>query len=255
MTLARRGKRGPMILAVAGNTGAGKSTLISMMSARLGQGWKVVPESVDDNPFLVPYGEDPARWGFALQAHFLERRRRAYIESRDLLAEKGPTLGVILDRTLMEGAEIFVPEMLSTGLLTAEEGKLHSRMLSAYGGVSKYAPDLLIYLRRPAAVAHRQVMKRARASDENVISIDFLNDLEKRYDEWFSDYSSGPKYVWDAGEEDYISNPALFEDRFEDLCRTCIRGSVADGRVIPSLRTAGFSGRSASGLRLSVVEG
>jgi deoxyadenosine/deoxycytidine kinase len=237
--LVRRGNKARMILAVAGNTGAGKSTLISLMSERLGQSWQVVPESVDDNPFLGPYGEDPARWALALQMHFLEKRRKALIDSRDLISEGGPIRGVILDRTLLEGAQIFVPQKLATGLLTTEEGKLHDRMLSTLGGVERFKPDVLIYLRRPAEVAHRQVMKRARSSDETVISKSFLSDLEKRYDRWFSDYISGPKYLWDAGSEDYLTQPALFEERFKDFCQLFLNAQGADRQ---GLRTADLSG-------------
>jgi deoxyadenosine/deoxycytidine kinase len=226
-----------MILAVAGNTGAGKSTLISMMSERLGKSWQVVPESVDDNPFLGPYGQDPVRWALALQVHFLEKRRNAILDSRRLVSEGGPIQGVILDRTLLEGAQIFVPQKLATGILTADEVKLHDRMLNALGGIEKFTPDVLIYLRRPWEVAHRQVMKRARSSDENVISKDFLSDLEKRYDRWFADYISGPKYLWDAGDEDYLSRPDLFEEKLSDFCESYL-STQSVGRH--GLRTASF---------------
>jgi len=235
----RRGKHLRMILAVAGNTGAGKSTLISLMSERLGPAWQVVPESVDDNPFLVPYGHDPARWALALQMYFLEKRRKAILDSREMISEGGPVRGVILDRTLLEGAQIFVPQKLATGLLTTEEGKLHDRMLNSLGGIEKFTPDVLIYLRRPAEVAHRQVMKRARSSDENVISKSFLSDLEKRYDRWFSDYISGPKYLWDAGMEDYLTEPSLFEERFLDFCQLFLRTSGSERQ---GLRTANLNG-------------
>ena len=236
-----------MLLAIAGNTGSGKSTLISLMMERLGNSWRFVPESVDDNPFLEPYGEDPVRWGFALQAHFLERRRRAYIEAREQLALRDGVQGVILDRTLLEGVSIFVPNMLDVKFLNAQEGELHDRMVSAYGGQKSYAPDLLIYLRRPAEVAHRQVRRRARHSDENIVSIDFLRDLEGRYDQWFAGYGLGSKLLWDAGEDDYLGNPDLFDSKFQKVLKWVDEYAPRPG-LVRSISSAG-SAVAAGGYR------
>ena len=59
-------------VAIAGNIGAGKSSLTRIVSEYFH--WEPFYEQVDDNPYLADFYEDMKRWSFNLQVFFLSSR-------------------------------------------------------------------------------------------------------------------------------------------------------------------------------------
>ena len=96
-----------MHIAVAGNIGAGKTTLTELLSKHYG--WTPNFEDVDDNPYLNDFYNDMQRWSFNLQIYFLNSRFNQILDIR----KSGKT--VIQDRTIYEDAEIFAPNLQCHG--------------------------------------------------------------------------------------------------------------------------------------------
>ena len=99
-----------MHIAIAGNIGAGKTTLTTMLAKRYG--WTAQFEPVDNNPYLADYYEDMNRWAFNLQIYFLNKRFRDVVE----ISRSSDT--IIQDRTIFEDARIFAPNLHDMGLMS-----------------------------------------------------------------------------------------------------------------------------------------
>ena len=162
----------PKHIAVAGNIGAGKTTLTEMLSKH----YKWIPqfEDVDHNPYLNDFYEDMPRWSFNLQIFFLNSRLNQLLE-----IQRG-TETVIQDRTIYEDAHIFAPNLHSMGLMTTRD---FNNYLSLFELMAKFVspPDLLIYLRASVPTLVNQISKRGR-DYENSIRIDYLKRLNERYE-------------------------------------------------------------------------
>src|SRR6188768_1506904 len=87
-------KQVPLHIAIAGNIGAGKTTLTNLLSKNMK--WEPHFEAVDDNPYLNDFYEDMQRWSFNLQIYFLNARFQQITRIR----QSGKT--VIQDRTIYE---------------------------------------------------------------------------------------------------------------------------------------------------------
>ncbi|MDE3124484.1 MAG: deoxynucleoside kinase, partial [Bacteroidota bacterium] len=99
----------PKHIAVAGNIGAGKTTLTQMLSKHYK--WTPQYEDVDHNPYLMDFYEDMPRWSFNLQIYFLNKRLN------QLLTIQRGNETVIQDRTIYEDATIFAPNLHDMGLM------------------------------------------------------------------------------------------------------------------------------------------
>jgi deoxyadenosine/deoxycytidine kinase len=190
----------PMHIAVAGNIGAGKTTLTTLLSKH----YKWMPhfEDADDNPYLNDFYEDMQRWSFNLQVYFLNSRFEQVLD----IKKKGKT--VIQDRTIYEDAYIFAPNLHSMGLMTTRDFENYFSLFKLMEQLVK-APDLLIYLRGSVPKLVSQISKRGREY-ENSIRLDYLKRLNERYEAWISTYDSGKLLIIDIDSNN-------FEDNNEDL--------------------------------------
>src|SRR6185436_15674060 len=143
----------PLHIAVAGNIGAGKTTLTTMLAKSLK--WEAHFEDVDDNPYLNDFYEDMQRWSFNLQIYFLNSRFQQVMKIR-----QHPKT-VIQDRTIYEDAYIFAPNLHSMGLMTTRDFNNYQALFNL---MSKFIspPDLLIYLRGSVPALVSQIQKRGR---------------------------------------------------------------------------------------------
>tara|TARA_R110000796_G_scaffold41772_4_gene103544 strand:+ start:133358 stop:133972 length:615 start_codon:yes stop_codon:yes gene_type:complete len=186
-----------MHVAVAGNIGAGKTTLTKLLSKHYG--WEPHFEDVVDNPYLDDFYNQMERWSFNLQIYFLNSRYRQILEIR----ETGKN--IIQDRTIYEDAYIFAPNLHAMGLMT-------NRDFSNYSGLFELMerlvqpPDLLIYLRSSIPNLVNQIHKRGREY-ENTISIDYLSRLNERYEAWSQSYEKGKLLIVDVDHLDFVDNP------------------------------------------------
>jgi deoxyadenosine/deoxycytidine kinase len=183
-------------LAIAGNIGAGKTTLTSKLSKDFG--WKAQFESTDTNPYLSDFYDDMQRWSFNLQIYFLNHR---FQQVQKIL--NGDDV-VIQDRTIYEDAFIFAPNLHDMGLMSSRDFETYFTLFKNMSAQVK-APDLLIYLKAeiPTLVAH--IQDRGRDYEGNM-SLDYLKKLNQRYNNWIESYKDGPLLVVNVDGMDFKNN-------------------------------------------------
>ena len=184
-------------IAVAGNIGAGKTTLCEKLGEHYK--WEVQYEDVADNPYLNDFYLDMNRWSFHLQVYFLNSRYRQIL---DIL--KGNRT-VIQDRTIYEDACIFAPNLYDMGLMTKRDFDNYSTLFNIMTEQVS-PPDLLIYLKADISTLVSHIHNRGRDYEGNM-SLDYLKRLNKKYDKWISTYNSGKLLVLNADELDFHHNP------------------------------------------------
>lgn len=184
-------------IAIAGNIGAGKTTLCTQLARYFG--WDVHYESADDNPYLIDFYNDMRRWSFNLQIFFLNNRYRQIL--RILKGDKT----VIQDRTIYEDAYIFAPNLHDMGLMSSRDFQNYFDLFQTMSSQIQ-PPDLLIYLRAgiPTLVDHIQL--RGRDYEGN-ISLDYLRRLNERYEEWISGYKEGKLLIINSDDVDFATDP------------------------------------------------
>ncbi|MDD3687635.1 MAG: deoxynucleoside kinase [Bacteroidales bacterium] len=186
-----------MHIAVAGNIGAGKTTLTKLLAKNYG--WSPHFEDVDDNPYLNDFYEDMQRWSFNLQVYFLNSRFNQILEIR----KSGKT--IIQDRTIYEDAYIFAPNLHAMGLMTTRDFDNYFSLFTLMATLVE-APDLLIYLRASVPKLVQQIQQRGRKY-ENTIRLDYLKRLNERYEAWIANYKGGKLLIVDVDNLDFTQRP------------------------------------------------
>ncbi|WP_104734700.1 deoxynucleoside kinase [Hanstruepera ponticola] len=186
-----------MHVAVAGNIGAGKTTLTKLLAKHYK--WEPQLEDVVDNPYLDDFYNQMERWSFNLQVYFLNSRFRQVAQIR----ESGKD--IIQDRTIYEDAHIFAPNLHAMGLMTNRDFENYRSLFDLMESFVQ-GPDLLIYLRSSIPNLVNQIHKRGR-DYENSISIDYLSRLNERYEAWIHGYDKGKLLIIDVDNMDFVSNP------------------------------------------------
>ena len=189
-----------MHIAVAGNIGSGKTTLTGMLAKHYG--WEAMYESVENNPYLASYYEDMQRWSFNLQVYFLNNRFRQVIDIR----KRSKT--VIQDRTIYEDAYIFAPNLHDMQLMATRDFENYASLFELMAQFLQ-APDLLIYLHADTSTLVSQIQKRGREY-EKTISLDYLQHLNERYEEWISNYKLGKLLIVDVNKIKFGERPEDF---------------------------------------------
>ena len=186
----------PKHIAIAGNIGAGKTTLTELLSKH----YKWIPhfEDVDHNPYLNDFYDEMPRWSFNLQIYFLNRRLTKLLE-----IERG-TATVIQDRTIYEDANIFAPNLHDMGLMSKRDFDNYYSFFETLKSMVK-PPDLLIYLKASVPTLVAQIQKRGREYEEN-IRLDYLKKLNEFYNKWISSYEEGPLLIIDADRNKFSEN-------------------------------------------------
>jgi len=186
-----------MHIAVAGNIGAGKTTLTGLLAKQFK--WEPHYEDVVDNPYLDDFYHQMERWSFNLQIYFLKTRLSQILQFR----ESGKK--IIQDRTIYEDAHIFAPNLHSMGLMANRDYENYKSLFELMEGFVG-APDLLIYLRSSIPNLVKHIHKRGR-DYENSISIDYLSRLNERYEAWIQNYDKGKLLIIDVDKNNFVDNP------------------------------------------------
>ena len=188
-----------MHIGIAGNIGCGKTTLTTMLAKHYG--WTPKFESVSHNPYLEDYYKDIERWSYNLETYFLAQRFQDVLE----IAKSDEV--IIQDRTIFEGVYIFVANNKAMGNLSDRDFDTYMQLFNLMMSMVK-KPDLLIYLKSSVPHLVSQIQKRGREYEKS-ISIEYLNNLNERYDEWIAGYD-GQVLVIEADELDFQNRPEDF---------------------------------------------
>ncbi len=186
-----------MHVAIAGNIGAGKTTLTKLLAKHYK--WEPQFEDVLENPYLEDFYNKMERWSFNLQIYFLNSRFRQILQIR----ESGKK--IIQDRTIYEDAYIFAPNLHAMGLMTNRDFENYKSLFDLMESVVQ-GPDLLIYLRSSIPNLVSQIHSRGR-DYENSISIDYLSRLNERYEAWVHGYDKGNLLIIDVDNINFVENP------------------------------------------------
>ena len=187
-------------IALAGNIGAGKTTLCTMLARHFQ--WHAQLESVENNPYIEDFYHDMKQWAFPLQIFFLHSR---YTQIQKIWAG---TKTVIQDRTIYEDAHIFAKNLRNSFYMSERDYQNYLALFHSMMPLVK-APDLLIYLRADIPKLVEQIQRRGRPY-ENAISIKYLENLNQHYEDWISNYKDGKLLILDANNLDYVTLPEDF---------------------------------------------
>lgn len=184
-------------IAVAGNIGAGKTTLVTKLAKHYN--WEPHFEAVDNNPYLEDFYGDMSKWAFPLQIYFLHSRFNQVVAIR----ESGDP--VIQDRTIYEDAFIFAKNLCESGYMTQRDFTNYFELFKSMTSMIS-PPDLLIYLRANVSKLIERIGMRGREY-ESSINIKYLEDLNRHYEDWIGEYTEGRLLVIDANTRDLVNNP------------------------------------------------
>jgi len=181
-------------IAIAGNIGAGKSTLVEFLSRTYG----ISPyyEPSEDNPYLPDFYRDMKRWSFHSQLYFLSNKFRIHQE-----LDQMPGL-VVLDRTIFEDAEIFATALHDMKHMDDRDWETYSNFYRSILDAIK-PPDLMIYLRCSMRTLRKRIKLRGRAMEQDV-PLAYLKRLERLYETWIGSYDLSEVLILETDNLDYI---------------------------------------------------
>ncbi|MGB0870260.1 MAG: deoxynucleoside kinase [Flavobacteriales bacterium] len=185
-----------MHIAIAGNIGAGKSSLTQLLADHFN--WKPQFESVEDNPYLEQFYGNMERWSFNLQIYFLQNR---FQQIKDIQDGDTP---VIQDRSIYEDAFIFAPNLYDMKLMSDRDFDNYKQLYNLIHSFLS-APDLLIYLKSSVPKLVEKINKRGRDC-ETTIEVSYLENLNTRYEKWIKTYNKGNVLILEVDELDFVGN-------------------------------------------------
>ena len=197
-------------IVIAGNIGAGKSSLVGLLSAQLG--FEPFYEPVNDNPYLSDFYQDMPAWAFHSQIYFLTRRLRIH---NQLLAVQG---SVIQDRSVYEDAEVFAHNLFL-------QGAIRQRDYDTYQDLYKVLvdflppPDLVVYLKASVETLQKRIALRGR-DYERTISSEYLSQLNNLYESWTSSFTLCPLLIVPCDNLDFVARPehlTLIVDKVKEM--------------------------------------
>jgi deoxyadenosine/deoxycytidine kinase len=181
-------------VAVAGNIGVGKSTLVELLSKRLE--WEPFYEPVGENPYLADFYHDMRSWAFPSQIFFLTRRLRAH---RQLLDH--PT-SAIQDRSVYEDAEVFAQNLYLQRHMNERDFQTYRDL---YQILTNFLPppDLILYLRASVSSLEERISQRGR-DYEKKIETEYLQRLNALYEAWISNFTLCPVLTVPTDDLNYV---------------------------------------------------
>ena len=188
-------------ITIAGNIGVGKSTLVQLLSDKLG--WQAVYEPVDENPYLADFYGDMGRWSFQSQLFFLSRRLRQH---HNLLQQPNP---IIQDRSVYEDAEIFARNLFVQGNMTERDWRTYCDLYETMITMLQ-PPQIVVYLQASVPRLRRHIEQRGRDFEQQ-ISDHYLEQLNGLYEKWISSFTLSPVLTINTDNLDYVQ----YEDHLD----------------------------------------
>lgn len=194
MSRARGGT--PKFIAIAGNMGAGKTSMVEFLHRTYG--FHPVYEPFMDNPYLDDFYRDMKSYGFHSQLYFLTHKFRLHMQLQSR------TQTVIQDRSIYEDAEIFCTNLHRSKLLSDRDYRTYMELYRAMHEALK-PPDLMIYLRCSVRGIRRRIRQRGRPSEQEIPAA-YLRRLNGLYEDWIGRYTLSPVLVWESDSQDYLTD-------------------------------------------------
>lgn len=185
-------------IAVAGNMGVGKSSLVRFLCHHFG----VEPffEPNDQNPYLKDFYRDMRRWAFHSQVRFLSSKFQIH---QDLSRRRVKTT-VIQDRSIYEDAEIFAYNLYRSRKMSTRDYETYQSLYQTMVRALE-PPDLMIYLKGSMRTLKRRIRARGRP-EEQALPDSYIRRLNRYYEEWFERYSLSPTLVLETDNMDYVTD-------------------------------------------------
>ncbi|MBC8160780.1 MAG: deoxynucleoside kinase [Roseiflexaceae bacterium] len=218
MRLARRHQ-----VTIAGNIGVGKSTLVQILAEEFG--WQPYYELVADHPYLDDYYADRERWGFHSQIWFLTQRYEQHQEIADT------PVSVLQDRSIYEDYEVFVKGLLEQGIFSHRDFRTYRKLFIALTRAIT-PPTLLVYLHASVPTLLERINGRAR-SYEQAIPADYLEQLNRRYDEWVRKFELCPVMTIETDGLDFAHDVQARREVVALIAQTVGLGGVVLERLMP----------------------
>ena len=184
-------------IVVAGNIGAGKTTLVKILSERLG--FNPFYEPHDENPYLADFYEDMKSWSYHSQVYFLTRRLKI---NKELLQAEGT---VVQDRSVYEDAQIFARNLYLQGDLSQRDYQVYQDLYQILVSLLPM-PSLIIYLRASVDTLMKRIACRGREYEAG-ISREYLGRLNQLYEDWMGNFDQSPVLIINSDDLDLISKP------------------------------------------------
>ncbi len=189
------------LILVAGNIGAGKTSLAERLGARLG--WQVAYESVEDNPYLSDFYTNMRAWSFHLQIFFLGHRAQQH----QMLAAMDRS--AIIDRSIYEDVHIFARALHELDNMAERDYTAYRRLYQLV--VNKLPrPDLLIYIKTSVSTLRAHIQRRGRSMEVGIAD-DYLALLGRYYDEWMASFDLCPVLTVPGDDLDFVHYPEHLE--------------------------------------------
>lgn len=183
-------------VAVAGNMGVGKTSMVEFLHHRYG--FEPVYEPFADNPYLDDFYRDMKAWGFHSQLYFLTHKFRLHMELNDA------TGIVVQDRTIYEDAEIFCRNLYRGRSMSKRDYETYMELYRTMRRALQ-PPDLMIYLRCSVRTIRKRIRQRGRQSELD-IPVAYIRRLNRLYEEWIAGYDLSPVLIWESDKLDYLTD-------------------------------------------------
>ena len=181
-------------IAIEGVIGVGKTTLAQIIAQR----WNAmsIEENYDKNPFLEKFYENPEAYAFQTQLFFLLDRHK---QLQNCGLQSDLFHDVLVSDYTYDKDQIFASQNLSD----SEYAMYETIARSLDKDIPK--PDLVVYLQASVPVLLERIRSRGR-SLEKAIEVNYLKDLQERYDHHFWHYTSAPVLIINTDNIDFVHN-------------------------------------------------
>ena len=189
----------PRFIAVEGAIGAGKTSLVNLLEQQYSA--RVILEENDSNPFIAKFYEDQETYSFQTQIFFLLSRYNQYME----LAQRDLFNSVVVIDYLFQRDKIFAQLNLED-----HEYRLYEQIFNLISSKAP-KPDLVIFLQASTEVLLERVSKRGREY-ESFMDPDYLDSVNKAFNNFFFYYSDTPLLVINTNEIDFVEKKCDLEE-------------------------------------------
>jgi deoxyadenosine/deoxycytidine kinase len=207
---------------IAGNIGVGKSTLVGILAEEFG--WQPYYELVANHPYLDDYYRDRERWGFHSQIWFLTQRYDQHLEIADT------PVSVCQDRSIYEDYEVFVKGLLEQNIFSHRDFRTYRQLFYVLTH-NLTPPTLLVFLSATVPTLQSRINGRDRPSERS-LPVEYLAQLNRRYDEWLRRFELCPVLRIETDEFDFAHDPAARRKVVEQVAQAVGEGGVTQERFM-----------------------